>query len=42
MRALRKRAGELMRDALAGLPAAERERLIDTLLAVKANLQRLA
>ena len=41
MRALRKRAGELMRDALSGLSAAERERLIDTLLAVKANLQRL-
>jgi MarR family transcriptional regulator, transcriptional regulator for hemolysin len=41
MQVLRKRAGELMRDALSGLSAAERERLIDTLLAVKANLQRL-
>jgi DNA-binding MarR family transcriptional regulator len=40
MRALRKRADELMRDALSGLSSAERERLIDTLLAVKANLQR--
>ena len=40
MRALRKRAGELMGDALAGLSAAERERLIDLLLAVKANLAR--
>ena len=41
MRALRKRAKELMRDALSGLSSAERERLIDTLLAVKANLQSL-
>lgn len=40
MRALRKRAGELMADALAGLSAAERERLVDLLLAVKANLAR--
>jgi|SRR5687768_13447483 DNA-binding MarR family transcriptional regulator len=40
MRALRKRAGELMGDALAGLSAADRERLIDLLLAVKANLAR--
>jgi DNA-binding MarR family transcriptional regulator len=42
MRALRKRAGELMGDALAGLSAADRERLIDLLLAVKANLARRA
>ena len=41
MRALRKRAAELMRDALSGLSPAERERLIDALLAVKANLARL-
>jgi MarR family transcriptional regulator for hemolysin len=40
MRALRKRAGELMADALAGFSAADRERLIDLLLAVKANLAR--
>lgn len=40
MRALRKRAAELMGDALAGLSAGERERLIDLLLAVKANLAR--
>ena len=40
MRSLRKRAGELMNDALAGLSAAERERLIDLLLSVKANLAR--
>lgn len=40
MRALRKRAGELMGDALAGLSAADRERLVDLLLAVKANLAR--
>lgn len=40
MRALRKRAAELMGDALAGLSAADRERLIDLLLRVKANLAR--
>ena len=40
MRALRKRAAELMSDALAGLSAADRERLIDLLLAVKANFAR--
>ena len=40
MRALRKRARELVGDALAGLPAKDRERLIDLLLAVKANLAR--
>jgi DNA-binding MarR family transcriptional regulator len=40
MRALRKRAAELMSDALAGLSAADRERLIDLLLAVKVNLAR--
>lgn len=42
MRTLRKRAAELMSDALAGLSGAERERLIDLLLAVKANLARRA
>lgn len=40
MRSLRKRAAELMSDALAGLSAGDRERLIDLLLAVKANLAR--
>jgi DNA-binding MarR family transcriptional regulator len=40
MRALRKRATELMSDALAGLSAADRERLVDLLLAVKSNLAR--
>jgi DNA-binding MarR family transcriptional regulator len=40
MRALRKRAVEMVADALAGLPAKDRERLIDLLLAVKANLAR--
>ena len=40
MRALRKRAAELMGDALAGLSAADRERLVELLLAVKANLAR--
>lgn len=38
MRAL---AAELRRDALAGIEAAERERFVDTLLAIKANLARL-
>lgn len=41
MRALRKVAAELMRDALSGLSAPERDRLIDALLAVKANLARI-
>ena len=40
MRRLRKVAAELRSDALAGLSAKERERFVDTLLAVKANLQR--
>jgi MarR family transcriptional regulator for hemolysin len=41
MRTLRKVAAELMRDALAGLSARERERFVDTLLAIKANLARM-
>jgi MarR family transcriptional regulator for hemolysin len=41
MRRLRKVAAELRSDALAGLSARERERFVDTLLAVKANLQRM-
>jgi len=41
LRTLRKVATELMRDALAGLSAAERERFVDTLLAIKANLARM-
>jgi MarR family transcriptional regulator, transcriptional regulator for hemolysin len=41
MRKLRKVASELRSDALAGLSAQERERFIDTLLAVKANLARM-
>jgi MarR family transcriptional regulator for hemolysin len=41
MRTLRKVAAELMRDALAGLSAPERERFVDTLLAIKANLARM-
>ena len=36
------RAAELMGDALAGLSAADRERLVELLLAVKANLARRA
>jgi MarR family transcriptional regulator for hemolysin len=41
LRTLRKVAAELMRDALAGLSAGERERFVDTLLAIKANLARM-
>jgi DNA-binding MarR family transcriptional regulator len=40
MRTLRAVAAELRRDALAGLSAAERERFVDTLLAIKANLAK--
>jgi hypothetical protein len=41
MRKLRKQAFELRRDALAGLSRAERERFVDALLAIKANLSRM-
>jgi DNA-binding MarR family transcriptional regulator len=41
MRELRTVAAELRRDALAGLSAAERERFVDALLAIKANLARM-
>ena len=41
MRELRDAAAELRRDALAGLSAAERERFVDTLLAIKANLGKM-
>jgi DNA-binding MarR family transcriptional regulator len=41
MRELRAVAAELRRDALAGLTASERERFVDTLLAIKSNLARL-
>jgi DNA-binding MarR family transcriptional regulator len=41
MHTLRDIAAELRRDALTGLTAAERERFVDTLIAIKANLQRL-
>jgi MarR family transcriptional regulator, transcriptional regulator for hemolysin len=41
MRKLRKHAAGLRRDALAGLSVAERERFVDTLLAIKANLTRM-
>ena len=41
MRELRAVAAELRRDALAGLSAAERERFVDALLAIKANLAKL-
>jgi len=41
MHTLRDVAAELRRDALDGLSATQREQFVDTLLAVKANLQRL-
>jgi MarR family transcriptional regulator, transcriptional regulator for hemolysin len=41
MRELRAVAAELRRDALAGLSTAERERFVDTLLAIKANLAKM-
>ena len=41
LRTMRVIAGELRRDALAGMKAAEREGFVDALLAIKANLQRV-
>lgn len=41
LRTMRAVAAELRRDALSGLSAAERERFVDSLLAIKANLVRL-
>ena len=41
MRTMRAIAAEVRRDALAGLATAERERFVDTLLAIKANLAKL-
>ncbi|MEK6245892.1 MAG: MarR family transcriptional regulator [Pseudomonadota bacterium] len=41
LRTMRALAAELRRDALAGIRAAERERFVDTLLAIKANLLHL-
>ena len=38
MKAMRVAAADVRRDALAGLSPAEQERFVDTLLAVKANL----
>ncbi len=40
LRTMRALAGELRRDALSGISVAERERFVDTLLAIKANLLR--
>ena len=39
LRTMRKIAAELRRDALTGISAAERERFVDTLLAIKVNLR---
>ena len=41
LRTMRAIAAELRRDALAGIPAAERERFVDALLSIKANLLRI-
>jgi DNA-binding MarR family transcriptional regulator len=41
LKTMRAIAAELRRDALAGLSAAERERFVDSLLAIKSNLLRL-
>ena len=41
LRTMRSIAADLRRDALAGLSAAERERFVDSLLAIKSNLLRL-
>jgi hypothetical protein len=38
MKAMRVAAADVRRDALEGLSAQEQERFVDTLLAVKANL----
>jgi len=40
MKTMRAAAAELRRDALAGLPADQREAFVDTLLAIKSNLSR--
>ena len=40
VKAMRTAAAELRRDALASLEAADRERFVDMLLAIKANLSR--
>jgi len=42
MRELRRHAAELRRDALSGLSAAERERFVDTLTAIKGNLTKMS
>jgi MarR family transcriptional regulator, transcriptional regulator for hemolysin len=42
MHTLRAVAAELRRDALAGLDAAERERFVDALLAIRSNLVRMS
>ena len=41
LRTMRVIAGDLRRDALAGMKAAEREGFVDALLAIKANLLRV-
>ncbi len=39
--AMRRHAADVRAEALAGIPAAEREQFVDTLLLIKANLQSL-
>jgi DNA-binding MarR family transcriptional regulator len=41
LRTMRAVAAELRRDALSGMSPAERARFVDTLIAIKSNLQRL-
>jgi DNA-binding MarR family transcriptional regulator len=41
IKAMRTAAAELRRDSLAGLPAAQQEQFVDTLLAIKSNLGKL-
>ena len=41
MKAMRTAAADLRRDALANLDAADKERFVDTLLSIKANLSRV-
>jgi DNA-binding MarR family transcriptional regulator len=41
LKAMRAAAAELRRDSLSGLPAAQQEQFVDTLLAIKSNLGKL-
>lgn len=41
IKAMRAAAADMRRDALAGVPAEDRERFVDTLIAIKTNLARV-